>query len=238
MRSVEASLKRLDTEQIDLLWVHAWDGTTPVEEMMRGLNDLVTSGKINYIGISDTPAWIVAQANTIADWRGWNPFVALQVEYSLIQRTPERDLLPMAKALDLAVTPWAPLAGGALTGKYLRGEKGRVPANSTRINERSQKITKMVIEIAEEIGATASQVAINWCIQKNQVVVPIIGAKTLEQIDESLGCLKFKLSDEHIVRLNEVSKFEIGFPHDFLASDGVKEVLTGGTFGKIMNHRK
>jgi aryl-alcohol dehydrogenase-like predicted oxidoreductase len=238
MRSVEESLKRLDTDYIDLLWVHAWDGTTPIEEMMRGLNDLVTSGKVNYIGISDTPAWVVAQANTIADWRGWNPFIALQVEYSLIQRTPERDLLPMAKALDLAITPWAPLAGGALSGKYLRGEKGRVPDNSIRINERSQKITKVVIEIAEEIGASASQVAINWCIQKNQVVVPIVGAKTLAQIDDSLGCLKFKLSDEQIARLNEVSKIEIGFPHDFLASDGVKEVMTGGTFGKIMNHRR
>ncbi|PWK28318.1 aryl-alcohol dehydrogenase-like predicted oxidoreductase [Arcicella aurantiaca] len=237
VRSVNESLKRLKTDFIDLLWVHAWDGTTPVDEMMRALDDLVTSGKIQYIGISDTPAWVVAQANTMADLRGWSRFVGLQVEYSLIQRTPERDLLPMAKALDLAVAPWASLAGGALSGKYLRGEKGRVPDNSLRINERSQKITQVVVNIADEIGVTPSQVALNWCRQKNQVVIPIVGARSLTQIEDSLGCVNFKLSPEQITQLDEVSKFDLGFPHDFLASENVKNILSGETWGKLENHR-
>lgn len=237
VRSVNESLKRLKTDFIDLLWVHAWDGTTPVDEMMRGLDDLVSSGKVQYIGISDTPAWVVAQANTMADLRGWSRFVGLQVEYSLIQRTAERDLLPMAKSLDLAVTPWAPLAGGALSGKYLKGEKGRVPDNSLRINERSQKIAQAVVNVADEMGVTPTQVALNWCRQKNQVVIPIVGARSLTQIEDSLGCINFKLSNEQIVKLDEVSKFDLGFPHDFLASDNVKNILSGETWGKVENHR-
>lgn len=237
IRSVNESLKRLKTDFIDLLWVHAWDGTTPVDEMMRGLDDLVSSGKVQYIGISDTPAWVVAQANTMADLRGWSRFVGLQVEYSLIQRTAERDLFPMAKSLDLAVTPWAPLAGGALSGKYLKGEKGRVPDNSLRINERSQKITQAVIDVADDMDVTPAQVALNWCRQKNQVVIPIVGARSLTQIEDSLGCVNFNLSPEQIIKLDEVSKFDLGFPHDFLASDNVKNILSGETWGKVENHR-
>ena len=125
MRSVEGSLKRLGTDYIDLLWLHAWDFMTPVDEVMRGLDDLVSAGKIGYIGISDAPAWVVSQANTLAEWRGWTPFVALQIEYSLIERTPERDLLPMAKAFGLTVTPWSPLGQGVLTGKYNGDAKKR-----------------------------------------------------------------------------------------------------------------
>jgi aryl-alcohol dehydrogenase-like predicted oxidoreductase len=238
IRSVNESLKRLNTEYIDLLWVHAWDGTTPVEELMRSLDDLVSSGKVNYIGISDTPAWVVSQANTLADLRGWHRFVGLQIEYSLIQRTPERDLLPMAKALDIAITPWAPLAGGALSGKYLKGEKGRVPENSIRNNERSQKIAREVVTIAEELGVTPSQVAMNWTRQQNQVVIPIVGARTLAQIEDSLGCVNFKIPQEAMDRLDEVSKIEMGFPHDFLASDGVRKVMSGETWEMIDNHRK
>lgn len=238
VRSVEASLKRLSTDYIDLLWVHAWDGTTPVEEMMRGLDDLVAQGKVHYIGISDTPAWVVAQANTLADWRGWSRFVGLQVEYSLIQRSAERDLLPMAKALDLAVTPWAPLAGGALSGKYLRGEKGRVPENSVRINERSSKIAEEVVSIADDLGATPAQVAINWLLQRKQVVIPIVGARTLAQMQDSLGSLSFKLSDEHLDRLSEVSQIDLGFPHDFLSSEGVQNLMFAETQRSLYNHRK
>lgn len=238
MRSVEESLKRLKTDFVDLLWVHAWDGTTPLEEMMRGLDDLVTQGKVHYVGISDTPAWVVAQANTLADWRGWSRFVGLQVEYSLIQRSAERDLLPMAKALDLAVTPWAPLAGGALSGKYLKGEKGRVPENSSRINERSTKIAKTVVSIAEDSGTTPTQVALNWLLQKKQVVIPIVGARTASQMEDSLGCLSFKLSDEQITLLNDVSQIELGFPHDFLSSEGVQNLMFSETQRSLHNHRK
>lgn len=231
MRSVHESLKRLKTDHIDLLWVHAWDNTTPVEEVMRGLDDLVSQGKVHYIGISDTPAWIVSHANTLADWRGWSRFVALQVEYSLIQRTPERDLLPMAKAFDLAVTPWAPLAGGALSGKYLKGEKGRVPENSIRVNERNVKIAQVVVSIADDLGVSPAQVALNWLLQKNQTIIPIVGARTAQQMEDSLGCLSFKLSDEAISQLNEVSKIELGFPHDFLV--GAQNIIFGETQRQI-----
>lgn len=231
MRSVHESLKRLKTDHIDLLWVHAWDNTTPVEEVMRGLDDLVSQGKVHYIGISDTPAWIVSHANTLADWRGWSRFVALQVEYSLIQRTPERDLLPMAKAFDLAVTPWAPLAGGALSGKYLKGEKGRVPENSIRVNERNVKIAQVVVSIADDLGVSPAQVALNWLLQKNQTIIPIVGARTAQQMEDSLGCLSFKLSDEAISELNEVSKIELGFPHDFLV--GAQNIIFGETQRQI-----
>ena len=149
MRSVEASLRRLNTDHIDLLWVHAWDGMTPVEEVMRGLDDLVSQGKVHYIGVSDTPAWIVSRANTMAELRGWSAFVALQVEYSLLQRTPERDLLPMAQAFGMSMTAWAPLAGGALTGKYLvqQEEPKRLSAESKRLNDRNSDIARKVVAI-------------------------------------------------------------------------------------------
>lgn len=238
-RSVEGSLKRLNTDFIDLLWLHAWDFTTPIDEVLRGLEDLVRSGKVHYIGISDTPAWIVAQANTIAELRGWTAFVGLQVEYSLLQRTPERDLLPMAKAFDIAVTPWAPLAGGALTGKYLdnTSEQGRVPENSLRRNQRSTIIVQKVVEIARALGVSPAQVAINWTRQKNQVVVPIVGARKINQVEDWLGCLNFNIPDNFMMELNEISAIDLGFPHDFLMSDAVKAAM-GNTSDMILNHRR
>ena len=155
-RAVEASLRRLGTDYIDLYWVHVWDKITPIEEVMRGLDDLVRAGKILYAGISDAPAWIVSQANTMADLRGWTPFVGLQIEYSLIERTPDRDLLPMAKAFDLAVTPWSPLGAGLLTGKYDKQGKGpeqsRLSESSGRINERNLRIAETLKEVADDVG--------------------------------------------------------------------------------------
>lgn len=240
MRSVEASLKRLNIDYIDVLYLHAWDFTTPVEEVLRGLDDLVRSGKILYTAVSDTPAWIVSQANTIADMRGWTRFNGFQVEHSLLQRTVERDLLPMAKDFDIAVTAWAALAGGALTGKYLEGndESKRLNDGSSRLNERSQNITKTVVDIAKEIGCSPAQVAIRWVMQKNQVVIPVIGARKLEQMTDCLGVLNMSLTQEQIQRLNQVSAIEVGFPHDFLQSDGVRQVVFGGDFDKLENHRK
>lgn len=232
MRSVEASLKRLNTEYIDLFWVHAWDNTTPEEEILRGLDDLVRQGKVNYIGISDTPAWLVSRMNTIADLRGWTAFVGLQIEYSLIQRTVERDLLPMAKALGLAITPWGAIAGGALTGKYLKGENGRVPEHSIRRNEHSNRIAKEVVKIAERMGVSPAALVINWTRQRNQTIVPIIGARRAEQLEDSLSCLTFTIPEKEMTKLNEVSKIEMGFPHDFLES--AKDVIFGGTQDKII----
>lgn len=239
MRSVETSLKRLNTDHIDILYLHAWDFTTPVEEVLRGMNDLVSSGKILYAAISDTPAWIVAQANAIADLRGWTRFNGLQIEHSLLQRTVERDLLPMAENLDIAVTAWAPLAGGALTGKYLlkSDENKRLKETSERLNAKNQAITKEVVAIANELNCTPAQVAIKWVMQKPQVIIPVIGATKNSQMVDSVGTLNVTLSNEHVSRLNEISKIELGFPHDFLQQQGVKDVLFGGEADKLMNHR-
>jgi aryl-alcohol dehydrogenase-like predicted oxidoreductase len=237
MRSVRESLKRLQTDHIDLLWLHMWDFTTPVDEVLRGLDDLISRGMVHYIGISDTPAWIVSQANTLAELRGWTAFTGLQVEYSLLQRTPERDLLPMAKAFEMTVTPWGALGGGALTGKYLRGEQGRVPEQSLRRNDRSTAIAQEVVSIADEIGVAPAQIAIAWTRQKQQSVVPIIGARRAEQIRDTLGVLSLTLSSEHIERLNTISAIEPGFPHDFLVSDGVKGAI-GNTQDSIITLRK
>ncbi|MEH1942261.1 MAG: aldo/keto reductase [Nostoc sp.] len=243
IQSLESSLKRLNTDYIDLFWLHAWDFTTPIEEILRSLDDVVRQGKVLYIGISDTPAWIVSQANTIAQYQGWTQFVALQIEYSLIQRTPERDLLPMAKALDLAVTPWSPLGGGVLTGKYNQppqagDEQGRLvnPAFGT-ISERNLAIAQVVSEVATQIGHTPSQVALAWLHAQSGVIIPIIGARKLTQFQDNLASLNITLSPEHLQRLNEVSQIELGFPHDFLHNDVIRDRLFGGTFNTIENHR-
>lgn len=236
-RSVNESLKRMQTDYIDLLWLHIWDFTTHPEEIMRGLNDLVSKGIVHYIGISDTPAWIVSQANTLAELRGWNKFAGLQIEYNLINRTAERDLLPMAKAFDLAVTPWAPLAGGALTGKYLKGDKGRLPDNSKRLNERSTAIAQKVVDIANQLGCTPAQVALKWTMQRNQVMIPIVGATKPEQLTDALGCVNVTIPDALMQELDEVSKFELGFPGDFYNEPGVIDVVYGQTKHEIVNHR-
>jgi aryl-alcohol dehydrogenase-like predicted oxidoreductase len=240
VRSVEESLRRMKTDYIDLFYLHVWDFTTPVEEILRGMDDLVRSGKILYSGISDTPAWIVSQMNAIADLRGWTRFNALQIEYSLLQRTPERDLMPMAQATDMAVTAWAVLAGGALTGKYLKEteEAKRLKEGSARLNDRAVKITEAVLEIAEEIGCSPSHVAILWSMARGQVVIPILGARKVSQITDSLGCLQYGLDADQIKRLDEVSAIDLGFPHDFLTSASVNSVLYGGTAEQIRSHRQ
>ena len=233
MRSVEASLKRLNTGFIDVLYLHIWDFLTPVDEVLRGLDDLVTQGKINYVAISDTPAWIVAKANTVADLMGWNKFIALQIEYSLLQRTPERDLIPMAQHFGMTVTPWAPLAGGALTGKYLRGEHGRIKQGSNRLNERSQTITKEVIKIAAEAGVEAAHIALSWTMQQSFEAIPIIGATKSDQLKNNLKAIDVKLTVEMFERLNKVSRIELGFPHEFYKEEAVKKNNYGGFFNAI-----
>jgi aryl-alcohol dehydrogenase-like predicted oxidoreductase len=233
MRSVEESLKRLNTDFIDLFYLHIWDNLTPMDEVLRGLDDLVKQGKVNYIGISDTPAWLVSQAQTMAELMGWSRFVALQVEYSLLQRTPERELIPMAKHYNLTVTPWAPLAGGALTGKYTKGDTGRLPKESKRLNERAVKITEEVIAIAKELNVQPSSVALKWTMQQGFSCIPIIGATKPEQFLENLNCLDVNLSNEQINRLNQISKIELGFPGAFFLEEGVKNVLYGGFFDRI-----
>ena len=195
-QSVNASLKRLNTEYIDLLWVHAWDFTVPAEDVMRALDDLVRAGKVLYVGISDAPAWIVARANTVAELRGWTPFSALQVEYNLIERTVERELIPMARGMGLTVTPWAPMAGGVLTGKYTRHatpeDTKRAQSNTPRLTERNIRIAQEVDAIADELGQTSARVALNWLRQQGSDILPIVGARKAEQMADLLKCLDFR----------------------------------------------
>ncbi len=225
MRSVNEPLERLDMDYIDVLWVHAWDFLTPEDEVMRGLDDLISNGLVHYIGISDTPAWVVAKANTIADFRNWTQFVGLQIEYSLIQRAPERDLIPMAKDFGMALTPWAPLAGGALTGKYLRGESGRILEDSARRGERATAITKKTVEVAERLGVTPAQLALRWTMQKDFTSIPIIGARNEKQMKDSLGKIDFIIPEDAMAELDEVSAIKLGFPHDFLAGEYVQDLV-------------
>lgn len=233
MRSVEKSLKRLNTDFIDVLYLHIWDALTPMDEVLRGLDDLVSQGKVNYIAISDTPAWMVSKGQTMAELMGWSQFVALQVEYSLLQRTPERDLIPMAKHFGLTVTPWAPLAGGALTGKYLRNDPGRIKEGSKRLNEQAVTITKEVMAIAEETGTTPGQVALAWTMQQGFSSIPIVGATKLSQIQDNLGVLGLQLSADHLQRLDAISKIELGFPGEFYQEDGVKLANFGGFYNRV-----
>jgi len=242
MQALEGSLRRLGTDYADLYWLHAWDSLTPVEEVMRAFDDMVRAGKVLYIGVSDTPAWIISQADTLAELRGWTPFVGLQIEYSLIERTPERDLIPMAEALEVGITAWSPLAGGLLSGKYSKtagkkSEGGRLEKTQfVQLSDRNLAIADEVIQVAKAIGRTPSQVALNWVRQRHNAI-PIIGARKVSQAKDNLACLDFTLPGEFMQRLDEVSKIELGFPHDFLAKKAVSDFLHGGTLGLIDNHR-
>jgi aryl-alcohol dehydrogenase-like predicted oxidoreductase len=216
--SLETSLRRLRTDYVDLYWVHMWDRHTPVEETMRALDDAVQAGKVLYVGISDAPAWVVARANTLAQWRGWSPFIGLQVPYSLLQRDIERELLPMAESLGLGVTAWSPLAGGVLSGKYTRPESasgGRLAPES--LSSRDHAVARVVQDVADELGVTPSQVAIAWTMNRSPVIHPIIGARTADQLRDNLAALDLALPPETVTRLEEATGFTLGFPNDFIA---------------------
>ncbi len=232
MQSVEGSLKRMKTDYIDLLWVHAYDDDTPYEETMRALDDLVRMGKVHYIGISDTPAWIASAANQLAELRGWSQFVGMQAEYSLLERTPERDLLPMAEHFGMSVTAWAPLAGGVLSGKYTRGgdnDSLRKNGNSekNRTSDNNLAIAREVDAIADEIGATSAQVATAWIMAQGYRFIPIVGARKPEQIRDVIGAAKVELSPGHLSRLDAKTRIDLGFPHDFLASEHILDMGKG-----------
>lgn len=241
--AVEASLKRLQTDHIDLYWVHAWDHLTPCEEVMRGLDDLIRAGKILYIGISDTPAWIVSRCNTIAELRGWTPFVGIQLEYSLIERTIEPEYFPMAASLDLAVTAWSPLGMGFLTGKYTEkktSQDSRFKKNpgwgEMYLTQRNMTILKEVQKVAGELGASCAQVALKWLMEKQ--AIPIVGASSAAQLKDSLGSLDLILDAEKMQRLNIASQTEAPFPHKFLDTEFVKKVMLGENFNNIVTHRR
>jgi aryl-alcohol dehydrogenase-like predicted oxidoreductase len=235
--SVERSLKRLQTDYIDLLYLHMWDFMTPVEEVLRGLDDLVRQGKVNYIGVSDTPAWIVAEANARAELRGWSRFVGLQIPYSLRSRAVERAELPMAKHWDIAVMPFGLLNGGILTGKYTPENTDPKRYDVENLPEDLIALIKELGEVADEIGHPPSQVAINWVRQQGRwaQLIPILGARTLTQLKDNLACLEWELADEHLKRLDEASKIVYDFPLGWLA--GARPNIYGKTLEKIDTHR-
>jgi len=243
VHSVEESLRRMQTDHIDLLWVHAWDDWTPWPETLRALDDLVRSGKVLYVGISDTPAWVVSAAQVAAELRGWSPFVGLQIEYSLIQRTPDRDLLPMAAHFGLSVLAWAPLGGGVLTGKYTR-DKGTIDSlrkdgNDARgrTAERNLEIARTVDAIADELGCSSAQVATAWVSAQGYGMIPLVGARKVSQITDTLGAVDVQLTQEHLQRLDALSRVEAGFPHDFLGADRVKDLIRGEVRTRIHGRR-
>ncbi|WP_068078322.1 aldo/keto reductase [Novosphingobium lentum] len=236
--AVEDSLKRLQTDHIDLLFLHVWDNSTPADEILRAFDDLVRHGKILYIGISDTPAWQVARLQTMAELRGWTQLAALQVEYSLLERTTERDLIPMAQALGLGVMPWSPLKNGLLSGKYATGAVNPADPDGGRrammeaigyVNERTVGIADAVKRVADAIGATSAQVALAWTLANPAVTAPLVGARTLRQLEDNIGALAVELDAEHLATLHAASRIDGGFPHDFLQMDFIKAGLTGST---------
>jgi len=239
VESLEASLRRLNTDYIDVYWAHIWDPFTPIEEMMRALDDQVRAGKILYVGISDAPAWVISRAVTMAELRGWTPFCAIQSQYSLVERNAERELLPMSQDLDLAFTAWGALGTGLLTGKYNNdptGGGGRIhSAGWGELEEHKLAIAREVVAVAEELGASASQVALAWVQQQSPTMIPVIGARKVSQLVDNLGCVDVVLSAAQVARLDTVSKIERGFPYDFIT--GGRSSFMGPIVEQVDDHR-
>src|SRR3984893_17468477 len=246
MQSLEASLKRLQTDYIDLYWVHMWDQITPVDEVMRGLDDLIRQGKVHYVGISDAPAWWIAQANILAQLRGWSPFVGLQIEYSLIERTVERELIPMAKALKIGVTGGSPLAGGVLTGKYHgHGGLSVSPGEQARMNtdlakdfmpepQRTARVVAAVKSVSDETGRSMAQVALAWLRHRPMPVIPIIGARKLSQFQDNLASFELTLSADQLKTLDDASVVELGFPYEMYSKAMPRAICYGGLRDQIL----
>jgi aryl-alcohol dehydrogenase-like predicted oxidoreductase len=244
VQTVESSLKRLGTHYIDLYWLHIWDQMTPVEEVMRAFDDLVRAGKVLYVGISDAPAWVVAKSNTMAQLRGWTRYVGLQIEYSLLERTVERELVPMAKDQQMSVLAWSPLRNGLLTGKYLPENVKRSQAEGSRmhsemmkgfgtVEESTHATVREIVAVGEELGVSAAQVALAWLRTRPVPVIPIIGARKLAQIEDNIHSLDVKFSSEQLQRLDKISAVSMGFPHDFMALEPVKAIVFGGMRDRI-----
>ncbi|MCI0629775.1 MAG: aldo/keto reductase [Phycisphaerales bacterium] len=224
----EQSLGRLQTDYIDLYWMHCWDKFTPIEETMRSLDDLVAAGKVRYIGFSDTPAWKVAEAQIIAKFRGWTPLIALQIEYSLLERTVEGELIPMAIELGLGVTPWSPLKSGVLSGKYTRANAGKVEPGrgdwvKQSLNEEAFRVIDVLIDVAKKLNTTPARVALAWAQSQPGVTSTIIGARTPQQLDDNIAAIDVNLKPEHLAGLDQASRPKLNFPHDFLQFAGTFE---------------
>jgi aryl-alcohol dehydrogenase-like predicted oxidoreductase len=244
VQAVEASLKRLGTDYIDLYWLHIWDQITPVEEVMRAFDDLVRAGKVLYVGISDAPAWVVAKSNTLAELRGWTRYVALQIEYSLLERTVERELLPMAKDQQMTVLAWSPLRSGVLTGKYLPENVKQSEAEGARMHAEMMKgfgqvdpslhaTVREIVGVGQELGVSPAQVALAWLRYRSVPVIPIIGARRLAQLEDNIRSLDLTLSAAQLERLDTATAVPLGFPHDFMKLDPVRAIVFGGLRDRI-----
>jgi aryl-alcohol dehydrogenase-like predicted oxidoreductase len=215
----ENSLRRLQTDYIDLYWLHNWDVHTPIEETMAALEELVRAGKVRYLGVSDTPAWKVAEANVTARFRGWSAFIGLQIEYSLLERTVEQELVPMALELGLGITPWSPLKSGVLSGKYTRHNAGQIKADrgviaDSYLTEKTYAIVDELSVIAKAHDSTVARVALAWVQAQPGVTSTIIGARRLAQLEDNLKALEVKLSTEALGRLDALTKPTFGFPQN------------------------
>jgi aryl-alcohol dehydrogenase-like predicted oxidoreductase len=217
MKQVEHSLRRLQTDYIDLYWLHNWDVHTPIEETMATLEDLVRAGKVRYVGVSDTPAWKIAQANVLAQWKGWSPFVGLQIEYSLLERTVEQELVPMAQELGLGITPWSPLKSGLLSGKHTRATAGK--ATNDRAAFMGHLMVESTFKVVDELEAIAkardtsvARVALAWVRQQPGVTSTIIGARRVNQLEDNLKSLEVTLTPAELAKLDGLTAPKLGFP--------------------------
>lgn len=235
-RSVENSLRRLDTDYIDLLYLHMWDFTTPVEEVLRGVDDLIRQGKVLYFAFSDTPAWVVSYAIAKAEDFGWSRPQGIQIPYSVLGRSVERDVLPMARQHGLSILPWGILDGGTLTGKY--SQPSAEPRRESEASERELKAGEIIKTIAQAVGRSPAQVAINWVRQQPGNIIPILGARRESQMVDNLACLEFTLSPEQMTALDAIADFQMGFPNSFLHSGHVRGLIFGDTFGRLDQKRQ
>ncbi|MCV7411058.1 aldo/keto reductase [Mycobacterium florentinum] len=228
----ENSLRRLQTDYIDLYWLHMWDKNTPIEETMAALDDLVAAGKVRYIGVSDTPAWKIVEANLIARFRGWSTFIGLQIEYSLLERTVERELVPMASEFGLGITPWSPLKNGVLSGKYTRQnagqhDAGRGPLVESSLTEKTYALIDELEIIAKTHETNVAAVALAWLRAQPAVSSIIVGARRLTQLDDNLRAVDVNLAVEELARLDKLTKPSLGFPQNML--DMAPGMINGGT---------
>ncbi len=245
VQALEHSLKRLNTDYVDVYWIHHWDFTTPIVEVMRALDDQVRAGKVLHIGASNTPAWVISYANAIAEERGWTPFSAMQLHYNLVERSIESDFFALANAQDMVITPWSPLAGGLLTGKFDRDADKKARKGSriddgkwpVGVTEEKVAVSEKASTIAREIGQTTAQVALKWMMQHpSGRVVPIAGARNLDQLKDNLGATEFDLTDEQLGTLNEVSAVVPRYPASLLGNPFMKRMIMGNMGDKIINH--
>ncbi|WP_263411142.1 aldo/keto reductase [Terriglobus tenax] len=239
-RALEASLKRLQTDYIDLYWMHAWDGVTPVEEVVESLTDLVRAGKIRYYGFSDVPAWYLARAVTLAECRGMARPVALQLEYSLVVRSIEREHVPAALEMGVGICPWSPLASGFLAGKYTREATGKNDGNNRlntlagtsnpvfqKFTEKNWATLEVVQTAAKELGVNAAQVSLAWAMAQPGITSTILGARTVAQLDDNLAALEFTLPQEILKKLDEVSALENIHPYMFFGGELLRRINAG-----------